>query len=251
MRFARQWGTSRQAAASKVPATIVERAGVTLVTSTWTCRRRSLVHARCGDGLAPLERGPIARRCIVLSLFGENLMTKSFPLSLVVAGACLTGASGCSPSSETTNTKTTTPAEKAETSTTESDDAKVETTEDAAETKTSDDQKRTPTGKVNLNAAAARPAGDVGRRAAAAPASASAPSHAVRPAQATAGARTASVSAGGTMAKPTADEAGAGNDVEIRGARVSRAVPAPSADGRVDNAARMLQLEAGEGESAG
>jgi hypothetical protein len=53
------------------------------------------------------------------------------------------------------------------------------------------------------------------------------------------------------MAKPAADEAGVGNDVEVRAARVSRAVPATSPDGRVDNAARMLQLEAGEGDSAG
>jgi hypothetical protein len=246
MRCATQWGTSRQAAASKVLATVVERAGVTLVTSTSTCRRRSLMHARCGDGMAPLERGPIAQRCIVLLHFGENSMTKSFPLSLVVAGACLSGASGCSPSSETTA-----PAEKAETSTTESDDAKVDSTEDAAATKTSDDQKRTPTGKVNLNAAAARPAGDVGQRAAAAPTSTSGPSHAVRPAQPSAGVGVRTARASGAMAKPTSDEGGAGNDVEVRGARVSRAIPAPSADGQVDNAARMIQLEAGEGESAG
>jgi hypothetical protein len=175
-------------------------------------------------------------------------MTKSFPLSLVVAGACLAGTSGCSSSSETT-----TPAENAETSGADAD-AKVEATEDAAATKTSGAQKRPPTGTVNLNATAARPAGDVGRRAAAALASASGPSHAVRQAQPTAsgaGARTASAGAGGATAKPAADEAGAGNEVEVRGARISRAVPAASADGRVDNAARMLQLEAGEGESAG
>ena len=174
-------------------------------------------------------------------------MSKSFSLSLVVASACLAGTSGCSSSSETT-----TPAEKAETTGTDSGDAKVEATDDTAATKTSGAQKRTPTGKVNLNATAARPAGDVGRRAAAVPGSASGPSHAVRQAQPTAsaaGARTAS--ANGAMAKPAADEGGVGNEVEVRGARVSRAVPATSADGRVDNAARMLQLEAGEGDSAG
>jgi hypothetical protein len=177
-------------------------------------------------------------------------MAKSFSLSLVVAGACLAGASGCTASTEPKSADTSEATNEA--GATEEPKAEAEPAEgEAAATKTSGAQKRTPTGKVNVNAVAARQADGVGRRAAAAPASGSAPSHAVRPAQATAGARTASVSAGGTMAKPTADEAGAGNDVKIRGARVSRAVPAPSADGSVDNAARMLKLEAGEGESAG
>ena len=176
-------------------------------------------------------------------------MTKSFSLSLVMAGACLAGAGGCSPNSETT-----TPTEKVGTSTTESDDAKVEATEEAATTKTSGAQKRTPTGAANVHAAAARPASDAARRAAAAPTLASGPSHAVRQAQPTAsaaGARTSSAIMSGAMAKPAADVGDSGNDLEVRGARVSRAVPAASADGRVDNAARMLQLEAGEGESAG
>jgi hypothetical protein len=210
------------------------------------------MHARCDDGPTPNEHWRVARQCIALPFWSDS-MTKSFSLSLVVAGACLAGTGGCTASTETkpADQSEATPDETVDAATNQTQ-AEVEAAEgEAAATPTSGAQKRTPTGEANIHAAAARPIGDMGRRAAVAPKSASGPSHAVRPARPPASAVARTSTANGAMAKPTSDEGGAGNDVEVRGARVSRAVPAPSADGRVDNAARMIQLEAGEGESAG
>jgi hypothetical protein len=211
------------------------------------------MHADCTGGIAQVARIAIARRCIALPTLGEISMTKSF--SLVVAGACLVGASGCTAStdSKSSDKAATKGTEASTTEATEAAEPKAEAAKgETAAAKMSGAQKRTPTGEVNIHAAAARPTSDVPRRAVAAPASARGSAHAVRPAQPTAsgaGARTASM--GGAMAKPAPDEGDVSNEVEIRGARVSRAAPATSADGRVDNAARMLQLEVGEGDSAG